>query len=121
MSLMDHSEALRLQAAERYVLGELSPELREQYEEHYFTCEECASDVKASGGICRRGPRAIRERKPHNRIVREGRPIPAEAFTSLAPLFTRKSSAPRTVRGVPAKLRGHTSPQPGGAKPQNGP
>jgi len=45
---MDHSEALRLQAAERYVLGELSPELREQYEEHYFTCEECASDVKAS-------------------------------------------------------------------------
>lgn len=44
---MDHSEALRLQAVEKYVLGELSPELREQYEEHYFECEECATDVKA--------------------------------------------------------------------------
>lgn len=45
---MDHSEALRLHAAEKYVLGELSPELREQYEEHYFDCEECASDLKVA-------------------------------------------------------------------------
>lgn len=48
---MDHSEALRLQAAEKYVLGELSPELREQYEEHYFECEECAADVKAAAAF----------------------------------------------------------------------
>jgi Putative zinc-finger len=47
MILMDHSEALRLQAAEKYILGELSPKLREEYEEHYFECEECASDVRA--------------------------------------------------------------------------
>lgn len=44
---MDHSEALRLRAVEKYVLGELSPELREEYEEHYFECEECGRDVKA--------------------------------------------------------------------------
>jgi hypothetical protein len=48
---MDHSEALRLQAAERYVLGELSPELRDEYEEHYFDCEECAADVKAAAAF----------------------------------------------------------------------
>jgi hypothetical protein len=48
---MDHSEALRLQAAEKYILGELSPELREQYEEHYFECEECASDLKAAAAF----------------------------------------------------------------------
>ncbi len=48
---MDHSEALRLQAAERYVLGELSPKLREEYEEHYFGCEECAADVKAAAAF----------------------------------------------------------------------
>lgn len=45
---MDHSEALRLQAAEKYVLGELSPALRDAYEEHYFDCQECASDVQAA-------------------------------------------------------------------------
>jgi len=45
---MDHLEALRLQASEKYVLGELSPDLREQFEEHYFECAECAEDVKAT-------------------------------------------------------------------------
>src|SRR5258708_3593288 len=45
---MDHSEALRLQAAEKYVFGELSPALRDDYEEHYFDCQECAADLKAA-------------------------------------------------------------------------
>jgi len=44
---MDHSEAVRLQAAEKYVLGEFSPNLRDEYEEHFFDCAECAVDVKA--------------------------------------------------------------------------
>ena len=44
---MDHLEAVRLQAAEKYVLGELPPELREQFEEHCCDCSECAKDLKA--------------------------------------------------------------------------
>lgn len=44
---MDHSDALHLHAAEKYLLGELPPLLREEYEEHYFDCEECASDMRA--------------------------------------------------------------------------
>jgi hypothetical protein len=44
---MDHNEALRLQAAEKYVLGEFPQNLREEYEEHFFDCAECAVDVKA--------------------------------------------------------------------------
>jgi hypothetical protein len=43
---MDHTEAIQLKAAERYLLGELSGEAREQYEEHVFGCPECAQDVK---------------------------------------------------------------------------
>jgi hypothetical protein len=43
---MDHSDVVRLQAVEKYVLGELSAELRDQFEEHYFDCSECAQDVK---------------------------------------------------------------------------
>jgi len=45
---MDHREALRLQAAEKYVLGELSPQLRDEYEEHYFECQECAEELKTT-------------------------------------------------------------------------
>src|SRR6202007_2952381 len=58
MDLMDHSEAVRLQAAEKYVLGELSPELQEAYEEHFFGCEECAADVKATA-VCVSGTREV--------------------------------------------------------------
>lgn len=44
---MDHNEAIRLMGAEQYLLNELSPELREQFEEHFFECTECANDVRA--------------------------------------------------------------------------
>lgn len=44
---MDHTEAVRLKAAERYLLGELRGEQREQYEEHFFKCTECALDLNA--------------------------------------------------------------------------
>ncbi len=44
---MNHDQALELQAAEKYVLGELPPAQREEYEEHYFDCPECALNVKA--------------------------------------------------------------------------
>ena len=43
---MDHAEALRLRAAERYLLGELEEETREQYEEHFFSCAECSADIR---------------------------------------------------------------------------
>jgi hypothetical protein len=45
---MDHNEAVRLQAAEKYVLGEFPQNLREEYEEHFFDCTECARDLKAA-------------------------------------------------------------------------
>ena len=44
---MDHSEAVRLNMVEKYLLGELSPDARDQFEEHYFDCPECAADVRA--------------------------------------------------------------------------
>jgi hypothetical protein len=47
MAQMDHNEAIQQQAVVKYVLGELSPVQREEYEEHYFDCAECAVDIKA--------------------------------------------------------------------------
>jgi hypothetical protein len=44
---MDHAEAKEQRVAEKYVLGELSPELREQFEEHYLDCADCTADLKA--------------------------------------------------------------------------
>jgi len=47
MDQMDHNQAVNLMAAERYLLGELPPELRDAFEEHMFDCPECAFDIRA--------------------------------------------------------------------------
>ena len=44
---MNHDEAIRIKGTELYLLNELSPELREQFEEHFFDCAECANDLRA--------------------------------------------------------------------------
>jgi hypothetical protein len=43
---MDHETAVQTHASERYLLGEFSPDERDQFEEHFFTCPECAEDVR---------------------------------------------------------------------------
>lgn len=43
---MDHDEAVRMNATERYLLGELTPREHEAFEEHFFECAECAADVR---------------------------------------------------------------------------
>jgi hypothetical protein len=45
---MDHDEALRQKATERYLLDELDPQLKDQFEEHLFDCQDCALDVRAA-------------------------------------------------------------------------
>jgi len=44
---MDHSEAVKQMAAERYLLDELTPEERDAFEAHLFDCPECALDLRA--------------------------------------------------------------------------
>ena len=44
---MNHEEAVKEMATERYLLDELSPERRDAFEEHMFECQDCAFDVRA--------------------------------------------------------------------------
>jgi hypothetical protein len=45
---MDHSEATKNFAVEQYLLGELGETQRNEFENHFFDCPECAEDVKAA-------------------------------------------------------------------------
>jgi hypothetical protein len=48
---MDHHQATQLAAVDKYLLDELPPELRDAFEEHYFDCQDCATDLRASAGF----------------------------------------------------------------------
>ncbi len=43
---MDHLEASRSQAAEKYLLDQLEGKARDDFEEHFFECAICAEDVR---------------------------------------------------------------------------
>lgn len=43
---MDHESVVGTQVVERYLLSELSPADRDAFEDHYFSCEICAADVR---------------------------------------------------------------------------
>jgi len=45
---MDHKDAVRLKATERYLLNELDPDQLDQFEEHLFDCQECALDLRTA-------------------------------------------------------------------------
>ena len=64
---MEHEEAERTQAADRYLLDELSPEAREEFEEHYFGCAACADEVR-TGMLFRANAKAVyKEDRPRAR------------------------------------------------------
>src|ERR1700753_3963763 len=48
---MNHHDAVERLAAEKYLLNDMSPAEREEFEEHYFECRECAADLRATAAF----------------------------------------------------------------------
>jgi hypothetical protein len=74
---MDHSEAVQQMAAERYLLDELTPELRDAFEEHVFDCQECAFDLRAEAVFIEEAKAELPKLYPRKMAP----PSPAEAKT----------------------------------------
>jgi hypothetical protein len=74
MKNMDHSEAVRMQAVEKYVLGELSPLLRAQFEEHYFDCADCALNLRAGVAFAAASRQYFAESTARERVAATPRP-----------------------------------------------
>ena len=60
---MEHREALELMAAEKYILDEFPPELRDEFEEHMFGCRECALDVWMTSAFVEQSKKALAPEK----------------------------------------------------------
>jgi hypothetical protein len=74
---MNHLLAVKSRATERYVLNELDEENRRAFEEHYFSCHDCATDVKAASGFVDNA-KAVLEDTPKTRR------LPLARFRGLA-------------------------------------
>jgi hypothetical protein len=90
MKIMDHNEAVRLQAAEKYLLGELPREQHAAYEEHYFECSACAEEIKATAAFMESVRQMAREEV--RQAIDEKRLVPAAPaaggwFAWLRPAF----------------------------------
>jgi hypothetical protein len=51
LTYMDHNQAMELDAVERYLLEEMTPQQRDDFEEHFFDCHECATDLRATAAF----------------------------------------------------------------------
>jgi len=90
MTIMDHNEAVRLQAAEKYLLGELPKEQHAAFEEHYFECSACAEEMKTTVAFMESSRQVVREGVPQ--VIDEKRLVPATSraggwFGWLRPAF----------------------------------
>ena len=83
---MDHSEVVRDKAVEKYILGELSPEVRDQFEEHFFDCAECTSNLRALARF-RTANRLIREEDLLGEMPLPRQLQPRPWFSWLRPAF----------------------------------
>ena len=83
---MDHSEAIQLQAAVKYVLGELSEVQREEYEEHYFDCAQCATELKAAAAFVDTSREVFKADK-EGAAEREAAPVRGGWFGWLRPIM----------------------------------
>jgi hypothetical protein len=75
---MDHGEALQMMAAERYLLDELTPEERDEFELHMFGCQECALDIRAGAAFIREAKTQLTEMEPKLSATTPERPAPAK-------------------------------------------
>ena len=60
---MDHDMVVRQKMTERYLLDELDPAARDEFEEHFFDCKECALDVR-SGALFVEQTKVVLAEKP---------------------------------------------------------
>jgi hypothetical protein len=90
MNIMDHNEAVRLQAAEKYLLGELPKEQHAAFEEHFFDCPACAEEMKATAAFMESARQVYREQIPETIEVKGLVPVSPKNrgwFAWLRPAF----------------------------------
>lgn len=84
---MDHNLAARTQAPARYLLGELSLPEREDFEEHFFTCRECAEELRTGAMFAANARAVFRDRANRPTVIPVAPQPDARFWAWLRPSF----------------------------------
>jgi hypothetical protein len=110
---MDHDVVVGQKMTERYLLNELDPEVRDEFEEHFFDCAVCALDLRAGAMFLEQTKIVLAEKPievstppPARVTVKPGwfawlRPafaVPAMAFLLVVIGYQNLVTYPRLVR-----------------------
>ncbi|MGH9430310.1 MAG: hypothetical protein ACRD3T_02075 [Terriglobia bacterium] len=119
---MDHEEALRVEAVERYLLGEMAGPEIEAFEEHYFVCRECAEALTTDAVFADNVRAVFKGRELRKKPANPGHwawlrnwltpRVMAPALAALALLLMTGYLELVTVPGLKARLSKTTAPQP---------
>ena len=90
---MDHTVVVRQKMTERYLLDELDPELRDEFEEHYFDCSECALDIRAGAQFVAHTKTVLAERTEPTPVRAIPNRRPVGWFAWLRPAFAAPALA----------------------------
>src|SRR5277367_5146253 len=84
---MDHTTAARTMAVEKYLLGEFDSEEQDAFEEHFFSCDECAQEIKAGAALMKHGKEIFAREQTAEKPAIAVRPLKRERFAWLRPAF----------------------------------
>ncbi len=73
---MEHTEAMKSNAAERYLLGELTETEAESFEDHFFECRICGEEIREGTRVFEALGEVVREVRPAAGVIA---PFPAPA------------------------------------------
>ncbi len=92
---MDHTAVVREKMTERYLLNELESQVRDEFEEHYFDCPECALDVSAGSQFVEHSKLVLAESSEPVPVRATSRPDPVHRgwFAWLRPAFAAPALA----------------------------
>jgi hypothetical protein len=103
----DHAFPDREQAAERYLLGDMSDAERETYEQHVFSCPECAEDVRTTAVFLddvRAVAAPVVVAQPRGRVLSFFWPLPAGAAIAATLLLAVAGYQAVQVAGLKREL-----------------
>src|SRR3989442_12900824 len=112
---MDHETAVRTGATERYLLGQLTGEDRDSFEEHYFMCPECAEDARALTVFAANARAVFRQPAtgpaPHAGMLASGRVLWPSAALTVALLLGGGYGVLRATPEMTRRLPDPCAPQ----------